>query len=494
VLHRKLRHLCLRGRHLVTNYHCFFTIVFLILLHIIIIRFKFGLLICFCRGGNIILRKRIGIILIFMLLISSSTTLALTTFSRDEKQIKNSFFDTTPIPLTRSKGWVKTFGGIDDDWGYSVQQTNDGGYIIAGETNSFDAGEYDVWLIKTDTNGDMVWDRTFGGTEYNDGYSVQQTIDGGYIITGTIYSFGASSIDVWLIKTDSDGYEEWNRSFGGTKGDMGFSVQQTNDGGYIITGTTGSFSAGDGDVWLIKTDSNGYEEWNRSFGGTNYEIGYCVRQTIDGGYIITGDTYSFGAGDVWLIKTDVNGSKVWDKTFGGTNSDEGISVQQTNDGGYIITGYSNSFGAGAGDIWLIKTDGDGNKVWDKTFGGTEKDWGNSVQQTNDGGYIITGYSNSFGAGAGDIWLIKTDGDGNKVWDKTFGGTEKDWGNSVQQTIDGGYIITGETESFGTGGWDVWLIKTDSQGKPKTISSGNLWFEKFFQRFPNAFPLLRHLLQ
>ena len=348
--------------------------------------------------------------------------------------------------------FVKTFGGSNNDYGYSVQQATDGGYIITGRTSSFGNGNDDVWLIKTDSNGTEEWNQTLGGSSSEWGRSVQQTTDGGYIITGGTDSTNIGDYDILLIKTDSNGNEEWNQTFGGShENDEGYSVQQTTDGGYIITGYLFVHGSGN-ELCLFKTDSNGNEEWNQIFGGLR---GRSVQQTTDGGYIVTGDTvYLYEefdernpTPDIWLIKTDSNGNEEWQNNFGELFNQRGYSVQQTTDGGYIVAG-----------TWLIKTDSQGDEEWiNKSIDGS------SVQQTTDGGYIITGSTWSQ-TKEDDVWLIKTDSNGNEEWSQTFGGfNENDYGTSVQQTNDGGYIITGYTGSFGNGGFDVWLIKTNPEG-------------------------------
>jgi len=382
-----------------------------------------------------------------------------------------------PISQTPGKYWNKTFG---EDFMHAeeVRQTNDGGYILAGLTLSF--GTNDGWLIKTDSDGNMIWNKTFA-----DGYditlhSIKQTSDGGYIIAGR-KSAMANDACMWLIKADSDGNILWDKTFCGESWDTAKSVQQTSDGGYIMCGLIGSKHYTSKNVYeiqldgkLIKTDSDGNMLWEKTFGGPYDDLVEAVQQTTDGGYIIVGSTKSFGAGslDAWLIKADSDGNVLWNKTFGGSGWDGAYSVQQTSDGGYIIAGsiYNNIQGTVSDDIiepdkkvtdaWLIKTDSDGNMLWNKTLRrGLSSYWNNaaySVQQTNDSGYIVAG---TFEVSIGDFWLIKTDSDGNMLWNETFGSKSCDEdAYSVQQTSDGGYILTGSSGCKSDG---AWLIKTDA---------------------------------
>ncbi|AGB50740.1 PDK repeat-containing protein (plasmid) [Methanomethylovorans hollandica DSM 15978] len=366
--------------------------------------------------------------------------------------------------------WNKTFGGILDDSANSVQKTSDGGYIIAGTTSSYGAGGFDAWLIKVDSSGNQIWNKTFGGTLDDKANSVQKTSDEGYIIAGTTSSYGAGGSDAWLIKVDSSGNQSWNKTFGGTLDDSANSVQKTADGGYIIAATNSSYDSIMGAAWLIKVDSNGNQQWNNTFfktddSNTDYQAS-SVSQTSEGGYIIAGWVEMPAANDnFWLSKVDSSGNQIWSKTYNGFAGgyDQAHSVQQTSEGGYILAGVA---GGDMGDpdaAWLVKTDSNGNITWDKRFGGgNETDVSGcaySVQLTGDGGYIIAGTTRSYGAGSEDnAWLIKVDSNGNQQWNKTFGETLDDSANSVQQTSDGGYIIAGETMSYGAGSEDAWLIK------------------------------------
>ncbi|KQC14679.1 MAG: hypothetical protein APR63_13730 [Desulfuromonas sp. SDB] len=367
------------------------------------------------------------------------------------------------ISYNLAAGWARTYGGTDHDWGYAAQQTTDGGFIVTGSTKSFGSGSADLYLIKLNRNGDPQWTKTFGGCSWDEGKSLQQTDDGGYIITGFTHCIGNSD-DVYLIKTDSNGDTLWTNTFGGTSDDIGCSVQQTTDEGYIISGYTWSYGAGGFDVYIIKTDSIGDSLWTKTFGDIYDDWGHSVLQANDGGYIIAGGAQISGmCSDVYLIKINNSGDSLWAHTIGGNHHDYGHSIQQTDDGGYIITGHTLSYGDAAAKVYLIKTDENGVAIWKKFYGGGAEDVGHSVQQTSDGGYIIAGNTCYSAAGHYDIYLIKTDSDGVVLWTKTFGGAGGDEGYTVQQTTDGGYIIAGYTSSYGAGSYDVWLIKTDENG-------------------------------
>jgi hypothetical protein len=397
-------------------------------------------------------------------------------------------------PLTNDI-WTNIYGGLKFDAGSLVQPTTDGGYIVVGFTESYGAGKEDVWLIKTDSSGNKTWEKTFGGMGRDFGNYVQQASDGGFIIVGSTESYGNGKTDVWLIKTDVDGNKVWDKTFGYDIFDSGSEVKQTSDGGYIIVGDVNTNGGGEGDIWVIKTDQNGNEVWDKMFDGhgrpISHDYGTSIGLTSDGGYIIAGVTFTTqdtNEYDIWLIKIDANGNTTWNKKIGGPDSEFGFSVQQTNDDGYIITGID-SYGV-SDKAWLIKTDDTGNIVWNVTFSGSGSARGYSVQQTSDNGYIIAGLT-SKGSSNYDALLIKTDSNGVQKWSKTFGGASTDFTASVRQTTDGGYILTGYKSVLRN--YDLWLIKTDSQGKSKTTLLDNLWFERLFERFPHAFPILRHML-
>lgn len=363
------------------------------------------------------------------------------------------------------QGWQKTYGDSSAiDIGYSAKQTTDGGYIVTGWTDYYTTGQwgyYDIYLLKTDINGVEQWLQTYGGIGDEEGYIVQQTNDGGYIISGRTMSFGNGDEDLYLIKTDANGDSLWTQTFGGLEKERGWSIKQTSDGGYIICGGTNSFGNGDKDVYLIKIDESGSEEWVKTFGGADLDESYSVCQTSDRGYVVTGNSRSFGANGIYLIKTDSIGTEQWSNTFGGTILDLGASVQQTFDGGYIICGSTSYTATGNRDVFIIKTNGNGIEQWSKTFGGTDHDYGNSIEQTLDGGYVITGVTFSPGNLARDIYVIKTNSFGDSLWTLKIGGSGNDEGNSVHQTSDGGYIVCATV--FTGSGFNASLIKIDSNG-------------------------------
>jgi hypothetical protein len=368
--------------------------------------------------------------------------------------------------------WNRTYGGENYEFAWSVIQTSDGGYCVLGSTNSRGAGGYDFWLVKTDAKGNEQWNRTYGGALQDEGWSLIQTSDKGYLLAGRTKSFdGGQYNDLWLIKVDSNGAVEWNQVYGGGGEDEAFRVVQiiqTTDGGYAIAGRTNSFGAGYYDFWLLKTDAHGNMEWDKTYGGAGQDDARSLVQTGDGGYMLAGYTSSFGAGgyDFWLVKTDTNGNVEWNKTYGGPDDDWAFSMTMTNDHGYALAGRTNSFGNGNWDFWLVKTNATGDKEWDTTFGGTGDDEAFSVTQVEDGGYALCGHTYSFGMGDADAWIVKTDNLGNERWNQTFGGANEDMARSLSRTSDNGLIVAGWTYSLGSGASDFWLMKL----APRKISA------------------------
>jgi len=343
--------------------------------------------------------------------------------------------------------------------GRIIRQTTDGGYAIqAGAPNNV-AGYV---FVRLNRYGDTLWSKRYSGTyQYNEN-SFQQTSDEGFIITATAYpSAFSDTCIIYLIKTNSTGDTLWTKVFGRVGyQERCYSVNQTTDGGYVVAGITTDGGVG---VYLFKTDANGNTLWRKSYLGLTNQVGYSMQQTTDGGFVIAGSTGAgAGGGDIILIRTDSSGGLLWTKTYGGVNSDVAYSVQQTIDGGYIIGGETNSFGAGGNDIYLIKTNASGTVQWSKAYGGDSAEYSWSVRQTNDGGFIIAGSTISFGAGAYDAYLIKTAANGNLLWSKTYGGVNGDVANYAVETFDGGYIATGYYH-YSPSQPNIYVIKTDSLG-------------------------------
>ena len=367
------------------------------------------------------------------------------------------------------------------DYGRSVKQCKDNGYIIAGSTRNFGVGPEDVYLVKTDSSGNLQWSKTYGGLGAA-GTSVLQTRDEGFIITG---GYG---LDVFLLKTDKTGNLSWSKRLGWALPEAGKDIQQCNDGGFIIAGNTRSFETrfGDLDAFLMKTDSLGNIQWAKIYGGDNQDLVFSVAQCSDGGFLMTGVTftgYKFtpieGPTDpvILLIKTDENGNLQFMKTYVEYYQGHGYSVQQTTDGGFIITGFGYTISTQR--AFFIKTDSLLNVEWTKRYNNSVSRC-YSVQQCSDEGYIATGTtSNSSNSNWEEVYLIRTDKFGSLLWSKTYGGAGIDIGYSVQQANDGGFIITGQSNVSILEDYHLFLLKTDSLGDLKWFKyfGGNLAFKK-----------------
>ena len=414
--------------------------------------------------------------------------------------------------------WERSFGGTSNDDGYSIINTSDGGYLIAGATSSSNGdaiethGNEDAMLIKLNALGNIEWKKLYGGTGADWAYSVIQTNDGGYAFAGMSSSqdgdSNASTLydsDMWIVKITSTGTIQWYQNFGGTSGDKANCIRQTADGGYIIAGetlsTNGDFADNHGnyDAVAIKLSTSGDLQWKHCYGGTAHDDSKTIIQTPDGGYVMGCSSNSIGgqvtahvgtvcSQDFWVVKLDMSGNILWNKCHGAisvSGDSYAQCIQMTSDGGFVMLGYGNGNHGNQGhiagyyDILLVKMNSTGSKLWEKTYGGSGYDQAYRVIEMPSGGYVIAGYSQSADGSASfnhgnyldaDFWLIRTDALGNIVWQKSYGGSDSDYGNDVCLAPDGGFVMLGKSYSHDndiashtTGpGFDYWLMKTGAE--------------------------------
>jgi hypothetical protein len=440
--------------------------------------------------------------------------------------------DTQSLEVFTNAGWLaikktnfaieKLLGGADRERSSVIQKTTDDGYIVAGFSQSSANGDVtgtnhgftDYWVVKLNAVGNITWNKLLGGSGDDIPYSIQQTIDGGYIVAGESGSSANGDVtgtnhgghDYWIVKLDLLGNISWNKLLGGSGDDMAISIQQTTDGGYIVAGESGSSATGDvtgtnhggRDCWIVKLDALGNITWNKLLGGNGVEFSYSIMQTTDGGYIAAGASTSsangdvsgtnHGANDYWVVKLNAAGNITWNKLLGGSGDDIAYSIQQTSDGGYTVAGESRSSangdvtGTNHGnyDYWILKLDANGNINWNKLFGGTNDDVANCIQQTADGGYIVAGSSQSSANGdvtgtnhgLTDYWVVKLNASGNITWNKLLGGSGDEFAYSIKQINTGGYIVAGGSSSSISGDVrginhgaqdDYWIVKLGAAG-------------------------------
>ncbi len=381
--------------------------------------------------------------------------------------------------------FLQTFGGDKHDYGQSVIELSDAGFAVCGDGYSFSPST-DIYLVKLNAIGEIIWFRNYGGTGVDSSASVKEVSGGGFAIIGSTNSYSGinENDDIYLIRTDANGKMLWNKTYGGAENEYGVSVLESDAGGFIVAGWKESFDTTiDKEIILIKTDADGEVLWKKTYGGMDDEIPTSLIATSDGNYAVCGQTSSFGAGDfdALLIKIDTEGNEIWRKTYGWENIEYAYSVQETDDGGFILGGISNSKTKDLNyDALLVKTDSNGEMVWSNTYGGpisVEKDmFGDeivtssdkddrafSVIQTMDGAYVFVGDTNSYGYERKAILLVKVNSTGKKIWEKKINGFVREQAKSVYESMDGGLVICGTTESAGRGKSDLIILKTDPNG-------------------------------
>jgi hypothetical protein len=348
-----------------------------------------------------------------------------------------------------------------DQEGQDVLPTPDGGYLIAGYTTNSTQYDCDVYIIKTDASGNKIATKNYGGAKPDFPYHMIKTMDGNYFIIGYSQSYGGGDMDVLLLKVDQDGNQIWQKTYGGNGNDQGQDIIATSDGNYVIIGSSNTGSSSQ-DMNLIKIDPAGNVIWSKLIGGGADDYGHSVQQCSDG-FIILGHTLSYGVnGDAYLVKTDLNGDFVWSQLFGGVGYDEGAYINVNSDGSFTFLVRDSSNAGQDIDIRIIKTDGTGNTIWSKLFGGNKKDTPKMIQPTSDGGYIVAAISRSFGWINPDMWIMKFNNSGDTTWTRHYGGVNNEHCYVVREQPDGSYIAVGKTASYGPD-MDPIFLKLNSNG-------------------------------
>lgn len=353
--------------------------------------------------------------------------------------------------------WAKIYEGSAAERASSIRQTTDGGYVLVGYVNDTYPYYYDIWVLKLDAEGEFSWGKTYGGDDRDAASSIQQTIDGGYIVAGYTESFGSGSRDIWILKLDQNGNATWQKTYGGIDGESASSIKQTIDGGFIVAGNTGADSGG---ALILKLDSNGNISWQKTYGGSGGASVSSISETSDGGYIAAGRIFILGSEGVLILKLDVNGDVSWHKTYSDLSfaSYRVLSIQQTTDDGYILAcNYATSFFDDSPVI--IKLDSSGDISWQKIKWSSAP--GHSFTQTTDGGYIMAGQTVS--THWGNLWVLKIDSNGNGFWRKNLGNAASA-AYSVQEAMDGGYVVAGMYDTLDGNTRGPLVLKLDSTGE------------------------------
>ena len=363
----------------------------------------------------------------------------------------------------------ETFGlENSNEAGYSILQKLDSNFVILGSSDN------DILLVEADRYGNINWSQTYGGSQLDQAYHIAQTSDGGFIISGSTESFGFGGSDIRLTKTDPNGLIEWNKYLGSNYNEHGGRVLLSNDGGYLVIGDRDFEGNGNQDIWLIKTNSQGDTLWTKKFGGEASENGVDIINTEDNGFLILGNTTSFsnGQSDIYIIKTDSIGNKQWSQNYGNGSNDYGQSILQNTDGGYTIKFMVESFGVGNTSTGLMKINSVGEIIWSKTYGGTYSVPSEVFYQTNIGNYIFTCSVFNYSDNSYNAWMLKVDENGEIIWDRKYGYPDHDYGFSAIQTLDNGFVLVGSTKNFGNGNTnssDLWIVKTNPHGYTKNLS-------------------------